>query len=347
MSDMRADDGTEDGNPASAATGRDPASATRPRKLLDQVRDAIRYRHYSFRTEEAYVEWVRRFVLFHGKRHPRDLGGEDVAAFLTHLAVERNVSASTHQQALSALLFLYRDVLALELPWLGDIVRPKSTKRLPVVLARAEVHALLAQMEGTHRLMGRLLYGTGMRLMECMRLRAKDLDLRRNEIMVRQGKGARDRITMVPLSLSIDLAAQLGCAKSAWESDRRDDAPGVELPYALEAKYPKAGTTWSWFWVFPAASMSRDPRTGILRRHHAHPDSLGRAIRVAARRAGIAKPVTAHAFRHAFATHLLESGYDIRTVQELLGHRDVSTTMIYTHVLNRGGRGVVSPLDRP
>jgi len=316
-----------------------------PRRLLDQIRDAIRYRHYSYRTEEAYVEWARRFVLFHGKRHPRELSGDEVAAFLSHLAVERNVSASTHQQALSALLFLYRDVLGVELPWLGEIERPKTPRRRPVVLARDEVRALLAQMEGTHRLMGRLLYGTGMRLMECVRLRVKDVDLRRREITIRHGKGGRDRMTMLPSSLAPEIADQIARARALFEIDRRDGDPGVELPHALAAKYPKAATSWGWYWIFAAAAPSRDPRSGVVRRHHVYPDSLGRAIRVAARRAVIAKPVTAHAFRHAFATHLLESGYDIRTVQELLGHRDVSTTMIYTHVLNRGGRGVISPID--
>ena len=327
-------------------SGQPAAAAPPPRRLLDQVRDAIRYRHYSYRTEEVYVEWVRRYVLFHGKRHPREMGGEEVAAFLGYLSVERNVSASTHQQALSALLFLYRDVLSVELPWLGELRRPKVPRRMPVILARDEVRLLLAHMEGTPRLMARLLYGTGMRLMEAMRLRVKDLDLRRNEITVRQGKGARDRMTMVPQALVAELADQRDRARALWALDRRDGAPGVELPHALERKYADAGASWMWFWIFPAATPSRDPRSGVVRRHHVHPDSLSRAIRTASRRAGIAKPVSAHTFRHAFATHLLESGYDIRTVQELLGHKDVATTMIYTHVLNRGGRGVISPIDR-
>lgn len=317
-----------------------------PPRLLDQVRDAIRYRHFSYRTEQAYVAWVRRYVLFHGRQHPASLGAPHVAAFLAHLAVERNVAASTHQQALSALLFLYRQVLQIELPWLGEIERPKKPRRLPVVLSTGEVFALLAHLEGTHSLLGRLLYGTGMRLMEGVRLRIKDLDLARHEITVRQGKGARDRVTMVPQSLHGELASQVARSRSLWAADRDARQPGVELPFALDRKYPKAGLAIGWYWVFPSPHVSRDPRSAILRRHHIHEDSLGRAIAAAARRAHIAKPVTTHTLRHAFATHLLESGSDIRTVQELLGHRDVATTMIYTHVLNRGARGVASPLDR-
>jgi len=317
-----------------------------PIRLLDQVREAIRYRHYSYRTEQAYVEWVRRFVRFHGLRHPRELGGPEVVAYLTHLATERTVAASTHQQALSALLFLYRDVLGLELPWLGEIERPKTARRLPVVLTREEVRLVLAQLDGTSRLMARLLYGTGMRLMECIGLRVKDLELARREIVVRQGKGGRDRVTMVPQSMTAELRDQVARARVLWRQDRDAGAPGVALPFALDRKYPNASLTWGWFWVFPAADASRDPRSGIVRRHHVHEDTLRHAFKRALGRAGIAKPATPHTLRHAFATHLLESGYDIRTVQELLGYKDVSTTMIYTHVLNRGGRGVVSPLDR-
>ncbi len=316
-----------------------------PRKLLDQVRDAIRYRHFSYRTEQAYVDWVRRFVLFSDKRHPRDLGADAVERFLTYLAVERDVAAATHQQALSALLFLYREVLAIELPWLGDIARPKKPRRLPVVLSKEEVHAILAHAEGTPQLLTRLLYGTGMRLMEALRLRIKDVDFRRRELVVRHGKGGRDRVTMLPASLAPDLLQQRDRARALWCADRAVGAPGVEMPYALGRKYPNAATTLAWYWLFPAKAPSRDPRSGIVRRHHLHEDGLSRGIRSATRRSGVTKPVTAHAFRHAFATHLLESGYDIRTVQELLGHRDVSTTMIYTHVLNRGGLGVTSPLD--
>lgn len=317
-----------------------------PKRLLDQVRAAIRYRHYSYRTEQAYVGWVREFVRFHDRRHPRELGASEVAAFLTHLATEREVAASTHQQALSALLFLYRDVLGLELPWLGDLPRPKTPRRMPVVLTREEVQRLLGHLDGTHRRMARLLYGTGMRIMECARLRVKDLDLSRREITIRQGKGGRDRVTMVPASMRAELQEQLGRARVLWKQDRDDGAPGVDVPPALARKYPAASTSWAWFWVFPADAPSRDPRSGTIRRHHVYEESLGRSIRRAVHRAGIAKLATAHTLRHAFATHLLESGYDIRTVQELLGHKDVSTTMIYTHVLNRGGLGVVSPLDR-
>lgn len=321
-------------------------NTSRPVRLLDQLRTAIRYRHYSYRTEQAYVGWVRRFIRFHGCRHPNGLGGDDVVAFLTHLAVDRNVSASTHQQALSAILFLYREVLKLDLPWLGEIEQPRKPRRLPVVLSRDEARRLLACMQGTPGLIARLLYGTGMRLMEGVRLRVKDLDLARHEITVRSGKGGRDRMTMLPTALRHELGTQLAYARELWRGDRTAGACGVELPMALERKYPTAGDSWGWFWVFPASGASRDPRSGVVRRHHVHEDTLGRALRSAARTAGIAKPVSAHTLRHAFATHLIESGYDIRTVQELLGHRDVSTTMIYTHVLNRGARGVVSPLDR-
>jgi integron integrase len=321
-------------------------SSSRPR-LVDEVRRCIRYRHYSYRTEQAYVEWTRRFVRFLGMRHPREMGGGEVVAFLDHLANERDVAASTHNQALSALLFLYRDVLGVELPWVGDIARPRRPQRLPVVLTREEVQRVFGTMEGTHALMARLLYGTGMRLMECVRLRVKDLDLSRGEIVVRQGKGGKDRVTMVPRTLVADLRTQLARARSLFVADRRECAPGVELPHALAAKYPGSRASWGWFWVFPAPRPSRDPRSGIVRRHHVHEESLQRAIKRAVRDAGLAKPATTHTLRHSFATHLLESGYDIRTVQELLGHTDGSTTMIYTHVLNRGGHGVLSPLDRP
>ena len=327
--------------PAAAGT----ASGRTPRTLLDAVRERIRYRHYSYRTEEAYVGWVRRFVAFPGRRHPRELGATEIEAFLNHLANERDAAASTHNQALSALLFLYGDVLGVELPWLGDIERPKRPRRLPVVLTRQEVRDVLARMEGCAGLMATLLYGTGMRLMECARLRVKDVDLARGEITVRHGKGGRDRVTMVPRALAEPLRRQLAQARIVWQDDRTRMAPGVELPGALSIKYPKAGESWGWFWVFPAAKPSRDPRTGVRRRHHLHEETVQRAVKRAVRAAGIPKPATTHTLRHAFATHLLESGYDIRTIQELLGHRDVATTMIYTHVLNRGGRGVTSPLD--
>jgi integron integrase len=286
------------------------ARALRPIRLLDQVREAIRYRHYSYRTEQAYVEWARRYVIFHDKRHPSEMGETEVAGFLTHLATERDVSASTHQQALSALLFLYRNVLSIELPWLGNIVRPKKPRRLPVVLSRDEVQLLLAQLEGTPRLMGRLLYGTGMRIMECLRLRVKDLDLRRGEIVVRHGKGGRDRVTMAPRSLTGELTDQLARARVLWAHDRATEVPAVELPFALDRKYPKAGQAWGWFWVFPAPHLSEDPRSGITRRHHAYEETLTRAIKRAVRASGIPKPATAHTLRHylPFLTMSSDSG---------------------------------------
>jgi integron integrase len=314
-------------------------------KLLDQVRDAIRIRHYSIRTEEAYVHWARAFIRFHGLRHPREMRAREVTAYLSHLATERDVAAATQQQALSALLFLYRHVLEIDLPWLNDLVRPKKPARLPTVLNLEEVSRLLDAVRPEHALMARLLYGTGMRLMECLRLRVKDVDFVRREIMIRDGKGAKDRVTVLPQSLVTALQVQLATARELFDRDRAAMRPGVYLPHALERKYPNAGASWAWFWVFPAPGLSIDPRSDIERRHHAHEKSLQRAMKQATQDSGIAKPVSVHTLRHSFATHLLQSGYDIRTVQELLGHADVSTTMIYTHVLNRGGRGVVSPAD--
>ena len=315
-------------------------------KLLDQVRNAIRIRHYSLRTEEAYVHWIRAFIRFNGVRHPSEMGAREVTAFLSHLATERDVAAATQHQALSALLFLYKQVLEADLPWLDNIVRCKKPARLPTVLSIDEVDALLAQVSGTHGLMIRLAYGAGLRLMECLRLRVKDVDLSRREILVRDGKGAKDRVTMLPGRLVGAVREHLLYARRLFDADRTADRPGVYLPHALERKYPTAGQSWPWFWLFPADRLSVDPRSGIERRHHAHEKGLQRALKAAVACAGIAKPVSVHTLRHSFATHLLESGYDIRTVQELLGHSDVSTTMIYTHVLNRGGRGVASPLDR-
>ena len=274
------------------------------------------------------------------------MGGAEVSAFLSHLATEGNVAAATQSQALAAVLFLYKSVLELELPWLEDIVRAKRPRRLPVVLGREECSALLAAMKDEHALMAKLMYGTGMRIGECVALRVKDVDLRRREIVVRDGKGGKDRVTMLPSQLVGPLTDQLRRARRTYEGDRERERPGVALPYALERKYPNAGKSWSWHWVFPQDHLSVDPRSGVARRHHAYEQTLARAIAAAARKAGIDKPVTSHTLRHSFATHLLHDGYDIRTVQELLGHKDVSTTMIYTHVLNRGGRGVVSPLDR-
>jgi integron integrase len=323
-----------------------PAPPRNPVRLLDQVTHAIRARHYSLRTERTYLDWMRRFIRFHGLRHPNTLGGVEVSAFLTHLAVEGNVAVSTQDQALAALLFLYREVIGVELPWLDQIVRPKRPKRMPVVLSEREVERLMMQLEGTPALMARLMYGTGMRLMECLSLRVKDIDMDRGEILIRNGKGGKDRVTVLPQSLVIPLREHFVRVRATFEADRAAGEPGVYLPYALARKYPHADREWGWFWVFPSSHSSQDPRSRIVRRHHVHEQTLQRAIKAATRAAGIAKPATTHTLRHSFATHLLNSGYDIRTVQELLGHSDVSTTMIYTHVLNRGGRGVVSPLDR-
>jgi integron integrase len=323
-----------------------PAPPPPAPSLLDALREAIRVRHYSLRTERTYEHWVVRFIRFHGRRHPRDLGGEHVTAFLSSLANQGHVAAATQNQALAALLFLYREVLRVELPWLDHVVRARRPNRLPTVLTREEAHAVLERMSGVHGLMARLMYGTGMRIAECLALRVKDVELTRGEIVVRQGKGGKDRVTMLPRTLVEPLRAQLGESRRVFEGDRRRDIPGVELPFAYERKNPGAGRHWGWHWVFPQDHLSIDPRTGIRRRHHAYDQTFQRALKRAACKAGIVKPVSSHTLRHSFATHLMEAGYDIRTVQELLGHKDVSTTMIYTHVLNRGGRGVVSPLDR-
>ena len=314
-------------------------------KLLDVVRDRIRVKHYSIRTETQYVQWIRRFVLFNGKKHPRDMGAPEVEAFLTHLAVEGNVAAATQNQALSALLFLYREVLGIDLPWLDNVTRAKRPQRLPVVMTRDEVHAVLDRMEGGYGLMARLLYGTGMRLMECVRLRVKDVDFGRAEILIRDGKGAKDRVTMLPQSLVTDLQSHLKHRRALFDDDMGAGKAAVYLPHALAQKYPNAPTEWGWQYVFPSGSYSIDPRSGAERRHHLDEKLLQRAMKRAVQASGLAKPATPHTLRHSFATHLLEAGYDIRTVQELLGHSDVATTMIYTHVLNKGGRGVTSPLD--
>lgn len=324
-----------------------PSSPTsQPPKLLNRMRDALRVRHYSLRTEQAYVLWAKRFILFHNKRHPREMGAIEVEQFLTWLVVERQVAASTQGQALAALLFLYKEVLGVDLPWLDEVVRAKRPQRLPTVLTPEEVSALLAQLEGVYALMGRLLYGTGMRLMECLRLRVKDVDLARREITIREGKGDKDRRTMLPISLVEPLGEQLASVKRRWQLDRDAHLAGVQLPDALERKKPAEGKMLAWYWLFPARELSIDPRSGVIRRHHAHEQGIQRAIKRAVLAAGITKPASTHTLRHSFATHLLESGQDIRTVQELLGHSDVRTTMIYTHVLNRGPLGVVSPLDR-
>ena len=315
-------------------------------RLLDQVRARIRFKHYSIRTEQAYIDWIRRFIKFNRNRHPVELSSRDVELFLTHLASVGHVAASTQNQAQSALLFLYREVLSRELPWLEGVVRAKMPSRLPVVLTRTEVADVLTRMRGTHRLIGDLLYGTGMRIMEALRLRVKDVDFGRREILVRDGKGAKDRVTMLPDRLFPVLRAHLIEAKRLHRMDLQDGFGAAWMPFALARKYPTAANEWAWQYVFPADRRSVDPRTGIMRRHHISDQSFQRAMREALRASGIAKPATPHTLRHSFATHLLEAGYDIRTVQELLGHSDVSTTMVYTHVLNRGGRGVASPLDR-
>lgn len=316
-------------------------------RLLDQLREHIRYRHYSLRTEEAYVHWVRAFVRFHGAaRHPRDMGRAEIEGFLTWLAAERQVSPSTHKQALSALLFLYQHVLGQELPWMAELGRPKRQVRLPVVLTHAEVSQLLAALPEEHRLVGRLLYGTGMRLLEGLRLRVKDVDFARRVIIVRDGKGGKDRVVMLPAALDGLLKAQIRLAGELHRADREQGVAGVHLPHALARKYVRAAESWVWFWVFPQGSVSRDPRSGgERRRHHVQEQAFQRAFKRALQEARIAKPATPHTLRHSFATHLLQAGTDIRTVQELLGHSDVSTTMIYTHVLRLGSSGVRSPLD--
>ncbi len=319
-------------------------SARAPR-LLDRVRDAIRARHYSRRTEKAYVGWIRRFILFHARRHPAEMGAAEITAYLTHLATHRRVSASTQNQALSSLLFLYREVLEKEVEGLDRMVRAKRPVRLPTVLDRREVEALLAQLHGTPWLVAALLYGSGLRLLEALGLRVKDLNLATGEIAVRDGKGRKDRVTVLPDRLGAPLAAHLEQVKRRHEQDLAAGEGCAPLPDALTRKYPRAGWEWGWQWVFPAARFYVDRGSGRRHRHHLHESVIQRAVHEAALRAGLTRPASPHTLRHSFATHLLESGYDIRTIQELLGHQDVSTTMIYTHVLNRGGRGVRSPLD--
>lgn len=314
-------------------------------RLLDQVKERVRYFHFSLRTEEAYLYWIRAFIHFHGKQHPKDLGLRDVEAFLSFLANERHVAPATHKQALSALLFMYGKVLGRELPWLAEIGRPKSSPKLPVVLTPSEVAQVLAALEDRYQLIGQLLYGTGMRLMEGLRLRIKDVDFGHGAIVVRDGKGSKDRTVMLPDSLVGPLRRQMAHARRNWVLDRDLNRAGVWLPAALEAKYPRVGQTWGWQWLFSADDVSVCPRTGIERRHHVIDKSFQRAFKKAVTTAQLSKPATPHTLRHSFATHLLQARYDIRTVQELLGHADVSTTMIYTHVLKVGGGGVRSPLD--
>ena len=332
--------------PDELPAGVDPPPAQPGPRLLDRLRGAIRVRNYSLRTEDAYVDWARRFILFHHKRHPRDLGPAEVTAFLTHLAVDRHIAPTTQNQAKSALLFLYKVVLEIHLPWLDEVIAAKARRRLPVVLTTGETRALLGEMNGTMGLIASLLYGTGLRLLEALRLRVKDVGFERRELIVRNGKGGKDRVTVLPENLILPLQGQMARAKAQHDRDLAAGLGAVWLPDALALKFPSAPRAWGWQWVFPSIVISADPRTGERRRHHLNEASIQKAVAGAARRAGIDKPCTPHVLRHSFATHLLQSGYDIRTVQELLGHSDVSTTMIYTHVLNRGGRGVRSPLDQ-
>ena len=315
-----------------------------PPKLLDRVRTALRIKHYSLRTEEAYIHWITRFILFHNKRHPEEMGADEIAAFLSHLATHQNVAPSTQNQALAAILFLYRHVLKID-PGPVDALQAKKPRRLPTVLTRDEVSAVFRHLDGVYLLMAQLLYGAGLRLMECLRLRVKDLDFQMLQITVRDGKGLHDRVTMLPQGTVAPLQEHLRYVKRLHEQDLAHGYGSVYLPYALAEKYPNASREWCWQYVFPADRLSLDPLSHVIRRHHISESSLQKAVRAAAKAAGIPKPVSPHAFRHSFATHLLENGYDIRTVQELLGHKDVKTTMIYTHVLNRGGLAVRSPLD--
>ena len=325
-------------NPPEAHSGQQP-------KLLDQVRSAIRIRHYSIRTEEAHVQWIKRFILFHNKRHPKDMGGPEINAFLSHLAVNGNVAASTQNQALCAILFLYKQVLDQDPGRLEGVVRAKKPTRLPVVFTVEEVRAILMRLQGTGWLMASLLYGSGLRLMECVRLRVKDIDFQYRQLLVRDGKGQKDRVTMLPSRVIEPLKQHLARVRTIHEGDLGAGLGAVYLPFALEKKYPNAAKEWGWQYAFPASKLSVDPRSGKKRRHHIDETILQKAVKAAIRQAGIAKQGSCHSLRHSFATHLLQSGYDIRTVQELLGHSDVNITMVYTHVLNKGGRAVSSPLD--
>ena len=318
---------------------------TQPPKLLDQIVAKMRVKHYSLRTEKTYIDWIKRYILHYGKTHPKNMGAEQVEAFLTHLAVQRNVSASTQNQAKSALLYLYKEVLGVELPWLDNVTQAKVPQRMPVVLTQAEVQAVLSRMDGTMWLIASLLYGSGLRIMETLRLRVKDIDFTQREILVREGKGFKDRVTMLPMSLVEPLKAHLLKVQVLHQDDLNAGHGEVFMPMSLDRKYPSAGRDWSWQYCFPSVKLSVDPRSKVIRRHHADEKTVQRAVKKAVKLAGIVKLATPHTLRHSFATHLLAGGYDIRTVQELLGHSDVATTMIYTHVLNKGGRGVASPLD--
>ncbi len=331
--------------------GDTPIPESRPRhqnpapRLLDQMRDRIRYKHYSYRTDKAYLFWVRRFIRFHGLKHPKTMGGPEIERFLTHLATVTKVAPSTHKQALASILFLYREVLGVDLPWMGEIGRPRTSQHVPVVLSRDEVAALLASVPPEFWLFCSLLYGSGLRLQECLTLRIKDVDFSRRLIYVRHGKGSKDRIVMLPAPSEAALRAQVDLSRHLWARDRGAGVPGVEVPWALARKLPRAAESLNWHWLFPAATLSTDPQTGIHRRHHQYPQTVARALSFATRRAGIEKRVTAHTLRHSFATHLLDSGVDIRRVQELLGHADVSTTMIYTHILSSSAAGLRSPME--
>jgi len=327
------------------AAGLEPKREPDKVRLLDQVREVIRLKHYSIRTEESYVGWIRKFILFHGKRHPAEMKEAEVRAFLSHLANQGNVTASTQNQAFSALLFLYRHVLKQELGEIEGVDRAKRPSRLPLVLTRAEVKEVLCHLKDTEWLMASLLYGAGLRLMECLRLRVKDLDFSYRQVVVRDGKGQKDRVTMLPQALEAPLQRHLERVKALHQNDLRHGYGEVYLPFALERKYPGASKEWGWQYVFPSDRLSTDPRSSVVRRHHLDENTLQRAVKRGVRLAGLTKPASCHTLRHSFATHLLEAGYDIRTVQELLGHKDVSTTMIYTHVMNKGGKGVKSPLD--
>lgn len=323
-----------------------PTNRTHKRKLLDQLADEITRRGYSPRTEHAYVRWCRQFILFHNKQHPRDLGEADVSAFLTHLAKNQGVAPSTQNQALAAILFLYRNVLETEMQWMDDFARAKRPRHLPVVLSRSEVSSVLSRLHKVRRLQATLLYGCGLRLSECCSLRIQDIDVERSEIMVRRGKGNHDRVTVFPRSLKPSIRKQLDAARLVFDKDQKQGGASVTVPTALSAKYPNAASEWPWFWLFPATRRYRASTTGNLTRHFLHHTGLQRAVHRAVKLAGITKPASCHTLRHSFATHLLEDGYDIRTIQELLGHKDLRTTMIYTHVLDRGPQGVRSPLDK-
>ena len=325
--------------------GQNGPSDPKPKKLLEQVQEALRTKHYSYRTEQTYIDWIKRYILFHKKQHPKDLSVEDIRAFISHLATERKVATSTQNQALSAILFLYRTVLAQEINLPPDLINPSRPKRLPTVLTHEEAMSVINAMRGIPRIMAKILYGSGLRIMECMRLRVRDIDFENHQIIVRGGKGDDDRFTILPNSVAADLKHILQDVKALHQKDLRDGHGEVALPNALGVKYKNAGKEWGWQYIFPASRLSLDPVSGVIRRHHLDETVLQKAIRNAAKLAQIDKDVTAHTFRHSFGTRLLQKGYDIRTIQELLGHKDVKTTMIYTHVLQRGAMAVISPLD--